>query len=222
MFRLLKLTPPNGWNAVAWELAIVTLGVLIALGAQQAVQAVNDRENVAQLRSAFKGELADVRARWEHMRAQDRCTLQRIAALERWVATAPADAVLRDAYGVFLWNMHSEAWDIATTSPAAAHIPLEERLAYASLYGAVDNWREYLAEERTNINALRALFATANEPDNRPEIRVRLAHARNFVDRRQKNYPFLFTRFDALGIAADPSKLTMRFDVQSLCRPLSA
>jgi len=35
MFRLLKVRPPHGWNAVAWELAIVTLGVLMALGAQQ-------------------------------------------------------------------------------------------------------------------------------------------------------------------------------------------
>ena len=35
MFRLLKLRPPHGWNAVALELAIVPLGVLIALGAQQ-------------------------------------------------------------------------------------------------------------------------------------------------------------------------------------------
>lgn len=102
MFRLLKLRPPNGWSAVGWELAIVTLGVLIALGAQQAVQTINDRENVAQLRSAFKGELADVRARWEHVRAQDRCTLRRIEALERWVTSAPPNAALIDAFGVFL------------------------------------------------------------------------------------------------------------------------
>ena len=31
MFRLLKLKPPHGWNAVGWELGIVTLGVVIAL-----------------------------------------------------------------------------------------------------------------------------------------------------------------------------------------------
>ena len=37
MFRLLRLKPPHGWNAVIWELAIVTLGVLIALAAQQLV-----------------------------------------------------------------------------------------------------------------------------------------------------------------------------------------
>ena len=71
MFRLFKLKPPSGWNAVAWELAIVTLGVLIALGAQQIVQSINDRENVAQLRSALRAELADDRARWEDMRASD-------------------------------------------------------------------------------------------------------------------------------------------------------
>ena len=35
MFRLLKLQPPHGWRAVMWELAIVTIGVVVALGAQQ-------------------------------------------------------------------------------------------------------------------------------------------------------------------------------------------
>ena len=40
MFRLFKLRPPHGWNAVAWELGIVTLGVLIALAAQQLVEAL--------------------------------------------------------------------------------------------------------------------------------------------------------------------------------------
>ena len=35
MFRMMKLKPPHGWRAVAWELVIVTLGVLIALFVQQ-------------------------------------------------------------------------------------------------------------------------------------------------------------------------------------------
>lgn len=37
MFRLMKLKPPHGWRAVAWELGIVTLGVFVALGAEQLV-----------------------------------------------------------------------------------------------------------------------------------------------------------------------------------------
>ena len=38
MFRLLRLSPRHGWHAVWWELGIVTLGVLIALAAQQTVE----------------------------------------------------------------------------------------------------------------------------------------------------------------------------------------
>ena len=57
MFRLLKLRPPHGWNAVAWELAIVTLGVLIALGAQQIAEAVHDRSTAAETRADVTDEL---------------------------------------------------------------------------------------------------------------------------------------------------------------------
>ena len=57
MFRMLKLKPPHGWNAVAWELAIVTLGVLIALGAQQIVQWLTDRRTAAETRAEVTDEL---------------------------------------------------------------------------------------------------------------------------------------------------------------------
>src|SRR3954452_17326530 len=57
MFRLLRLKPPHGWNAVAWELAIVTLGVLIALAAQQLVSTITDRSTAAQTRAEVTDEL---------------------------------------------------------------------------------------------------------------------------------------------------------------------
>jgi hypothetical protein len=220
MFRLLKLKPPHGWNAVAWELGIVTLGVLIALGAQQVVQDIHDRQAIAQLRSAFRAELADDRARWEDMQAADRCTLQRLDALDRWAATAPAGARLERAYRLMLWNMHSSAWDIAKTSPAASSIPLDERLAYADLYSAIDNWREMLAEERINAVALSSLVASADQAENRRQVALHVAKARTFLRRRADNYPYLFKRFDALNIRPDSSQLNIRRDPKALCAPL--
>src|SRR5205814_3439861 len=80
--------PLHGWRQLAGEVGIIVLGVLIALAAQQVVQSINEQADVRQLRSAFRAELADDRARWEDMRAADRCTLQRLGALERWGATA--------------------------------------------------------------------------------------------------------------------------------------
>lgn len=57
MFRMLKLNPPHGWTAVVWELGIVTLGVLIALGVQQLAEAANWRSKVAGGQQRLKAEM---------------------------------------------------------------------------------------------------------------------------------------------------------------------
>jgi hypothetical protein len=59
MFRLLKLKPPHGWNAVAWELAIVTLGVIIALAAQQWAGGLDWSGKVRATRKAVRAELQE-------------------------------------------------------------------------------------------------------------------------------------------------------------------
>ncbi len=217
-FRLPK--PLHGWRAFAGEVGIIVIGVLLALGAQQLVESSNRRADVQQLRSAFRAELADDRARWEDMRAADQCTLQRLDALEHWDATASAGARLVRSYRLMLWNMHSSAWDIAKQSPAAGSIPLDERLAYADLYASIDNWREMLAEERINAVSLTALVASAEQPESRRQVAFHIAKARTFLLRRADNYPYLFKRFDALKIRPDSSQLTIARDPRALCEPL--
>lgn len=59
MFRLLKLKPPHGWNAVGWELAIVTLGVIIALAAQQWAGGLDWSGKVGATRKALRAELQE-------------------------------------------------------------------------------------------------------------------------------------------------------------------
>ena len=59
MFRMLKLKPPNGWQAVAWELAIVTLGVLIALAVQQWAEQRSWRSKARDATAAFRNEVGD-------------------------------------------------------------------------------------------------------------------------------------------------------------------
>jgi hypothetical protein len=212
--------PINGWREFAGEVGVIVLGVLIALGAQQVVEGINDRNAVAQLRGALRAELADDHGRWKNMRASDRCTLERLQALDRWAATAPAGARIERSYRLLLWNMHSSAWDIAKTSPATVHIPLDERLTYADLYGAIDNWREYLAEERANAIELSSLVASGDQADSRRQIPLHVAKARLFLRRRAENYPYFFTRFAALGIRPDESQLTIARDPKALCEPL--
>ena len=214
--------PLHGWREFAGEVGIIVLGVLIALSAEQLVETIHERSEVDQLRRALRGELADSRARWEDMKAGHYCALKRLDALQNWVQTAPAGARLIDAYDPMLWNMHSSAWDIAKTSPAAQHIPIDERLLYASLYAAVDNWREYLSEERSNAVQLTALAATADQPQHRSDMSMRIDIARQYLTRRQRNYPYFFTRLDQLRIAPDASQLTIAHDPAALCKPLES
>lgn len=212
--------PADGWGAFAQEIVIIVIGVLIALGAQQLVEGINDRRDVAKVVEALRAELGNDRARWGHIRASDPCTLQRLNAIERWVRTAPAGQTLNDAYRLFLWNMHSSVWDLAQTSAAASNIPLNERLTYATLYGAINNWRPFINEENTNARILNALLSTADDPESRRQVRFHLNQARYFVTRRQFNYDYFFTRFDALAVEADESQLTVRPDDKRLCAPL--
>ena len=74
--------------------------------------------------------------------------------------------------------------------------------------------------ENNNGNALSALLATADPPENRGQARFRLAQAQLMVNRRALNYAYFFTRFDELDIKPDYSQQTIRVDPADLCKPL--
>jgi len=84
MFRLLKLKPPHGWSAVAWELGIVTLGVLIALGAQQIVDDFHWRSELGDFRKAVRAEISNNLATYTYRAEQNRCAAARLDELQRW------------------------------------------------------------------------------------------------------------------------------------------
>lgn len=214
--------PLHGWREFAGEVGIIVLGVLIALGAGQIVETFHERRDVAQLRDALHAELANDRARWENIRAGDECTERRLDALEHWLDVAPADARLKDAYMLFLWNTHTSAWDSAKSTPAGQLLGLDERLTYASLYEGLENWRQINDNEGKLAAAIGADFATADQPENRRELPKLLVHARHYLTVRQKNYPYLFTRFDELDIRPDSSKLTLSVNPKALCVPLGS
>src|SRR5687768_11679883 len=91
MFRLLKIRPPNGWNSVGWELVIVTVGVLLALGAQQVAETANQRSEAAATRDTLTNEIEENLAILELRRAAQPCIDRRLkelrAILNEWGRT---------------------------------------------------------------------------------------------------------------------------------------
>ena len=92
MFRMLRLKPPHGWHAVTWELLIVTLGVLIALGAQQLIETANWRRDVADFRASVRAEMS--RDLWTYPFAPRRSAASTPGSMNSsggWTAGVPGD-----------------------------------------------------------------------------------------------------------------------------------
>jgi hypothetical protein len=214
--------PLHGWRALIGEIGIIVIGVLIALGAEQIVEALHWRSEVAQLRTAMRTELSIDRARTETNLAQDPCMLARLDAIERWASAAPQGSRIASAERPFLWNDHSSTWDIAKTSPAATHFSLGERLRYAGAYDSIANEQRYLFDEQASWAELGASLASADKPQNRDRIEREVESARLHLKARESNASSLLQRLNDLAIRGDPAGMNIRVDVRRLCRPLTA
>jgi len=160
MFRLFKLKPPHGWSAVGWELGIVTLGVLIALGAEQTVQAVHQRADARDAESEIRGELANniamLRSRW----AVRGCVENRVNELQTLIGSAGKDGTITTPKWVGrpqFWTMQLARWQTTSQAGRAALLPPDELALYGSLYSFMDNVNALTAQEQMDWARLRAL-----------------------------------------------------------------
>jgi hypothetical protein len=213
-----KPKPWHGWREFLKEYGIIVLGVLTALGAEQFVEALHWRHEVADTREALDRELADDRTRLERMRSQDACYLRRLDDLDRWADAGLPGSPTSLGEPTFR-SFHTSAWEVAEASQAAAHIPLAQRLRYGSLFDALTTGRAAVNDEREAWTAILAVAAApggAGAPD---RMKQATAVARDRAQHRRSNYPILSADFDSLGVRLDPAAARMTVD-GTLCGPL--
>ncbi len=144
MFRLLKLAPPpHGWRAVWWELVIVVLGVLIALAAQQAVEAWNWRAAVAAERAVLRDEVRDNLNSVQDRLVVEPCVRRKLdevrIVLERAARRRPLG--ITGLVGLPLPSGGAKgAWNIALAGQGLAHMPHGEQLGFSNAYSQFANW----------------------------------------------------------------------------------
>lgn len=224
MLRLRFWKPAPGVRSFLIELVIVVLGVLIALGAQQAVDGWNARREVADFEAALKREIAASLAAHQFRVAQGPCLRRRLAQLERWRKDwADGDGVpARGPMGrPMAANPNLAVWRAGAEAVAA--MPLDRRLAYAEINDALElltllNIRE--------IGHWYELFeydgAERLSPDEIHRLRGRILAA-TWTDRSlANNWPLLLERAKALGIlpaAIAPGDIERRIATSQLCEP---
>lgn len=198
--------PLHGWRAFAGEVGIIVIGVLIALAAEQVVEDWSWRHKVAVVRRSLMEELGNDRGRWEVDMAETPCMLDSIAKLDRWardggsgdVAAASADL----SNGGFFW-MHSANWQLATASQTLDHFPMDQQLAFATVYDGVAHRQVDILKAADLFASIGSLIPVANDAQGRRELRVALGSLKERIVALTGNDAYMRRHFDALGVKPD-------------------
>jgi hypothetical protein len=159
--------PPTGWNAVAWDLAIVTVGVLVALAAQQLVEGWNWRHKVETAEAAMREELlSDDGPQMVQRMAMHGCItslLDRIRAAIEGGASRGQITNLIDLYWIDDRTYDHIALDAAQSADVASHLGQQRFVRFATAYSRMGVLEEVNHREASDWAALRA-FRTTGGP----------------------------------------------------------
>jgi hypothetical protein len=175
-------TPLHGWRQFAGEVGIIVLGVLIALGAQQLAQNVQQRSEAIEASRAVRGELEANMARLASRAAQKHCVENRIEEIQALVDKAAGNPSIttpgwigRPQY----WSMQTARWDAIAQGGRAALLPADDLADYGLLYSWMSNINGVMTKEQADWARLRTLEHMARlTPDMIFELNATLQDAR--------------------------------------------
>jgi hypothetical protein len=157
--------PLHGWREFAGEVGIIVIGVLIALGAEQVVEAGHWQHEAAVTRNALAEEVAVSAADGAERVALEECLRNRIADLAaklnvtsgHWTADpmklgqARSSARLLPsmplAYRTPTRNWTDDAWEAARSTGMLNHMGRDETAAYSAAYAMIAGLRSQQDQE---------------------------------------------------------------------------
>jgi hypothetical protein len=153
--------PLHGWRQFAGEVGIIVIGVLIALGAEQVAQNVQQRGEASDARQAIRGELEHNMALLKSRAEMKACVDARIADLQALIDSAGAQGgAIKTPSWVGrpqFWTMQMARWQATSQAGRAALLPADELALYGSMYSYMTNVNAEMAVEQDNWAKLRSL-----------------------------------------------------------------
>jgi len=201
------------------------LGILIALTAEHLVEQHRWSREVEEMRHAADTELAHDIGVFEYRVAQRGCVDRRVAELERWWQSWRERKPVRlkgpigspPGFGV-----HFSVWD-AASGEARAHMPLDEKLAYAGLYDVLKSFNLQRNSEREAWGGL-AEFDGAEDLTRADLMRIRglLSRIKAFNATLPAFLPYVQKPAAKLGIRSDlgPVPEVSRKSNEAFCSPI--
>lgn len=152
--------PLHGWREFAGEVGIIVLGVLIALGFEQVVQSIHDRNMAAEARQNVRDEAAlNLGALRDRLDVQY-CIERRLEELSHILSAAGDGPLQPQPSWIGLpptWPFFHARWEAATASGRNSLFPFDEQQRFAQLYEVFGRYDDYQAPEQAAWSQLRAL-----------------------------------------------------------------
>ena len=179
----LKLpTPLNGWRAFAGEVGVIVLGVLIALGAQQVAQTVNERREASETRTTLTNEVEESLAILMLRRAAQPCIDRRLgelrAIVNQWGRTG-SFTTPRWVSQATWFAFDTARFEAAQSAGRLALLPSEEQYRFGLVVGSLRTFRDIQLRETDAWSTLRMLQSgpDALSASDRTAVRVALQDA---------------------------------------------
>jgi hypothetical protein len=216
--------PLHGWRALVGEVGIIVLGVLIALGAEQAVEWLHWRNEVADARRALDRELAYNLGAVVNRRQEGPCIDRRLHEIRTLLtgSSSGLDSAPRSPLGQpQLWRPRTDVWQATMAAQIAEHMPLATRLGYAELYGGLQ-WYAQKAEDETDAWSVLGELDDPGGlgPEDIAAVRQARSRAQVAADKMDAYLPRIIAAGERLGIkpvAVEEAPLTAAA-IRSLCQ----
>jgi hypothetical protein len=209
---------PKPWHGVREflkEYAIIVVGVLTALGAEQAAEWGHRTEEVAQARKALHREIAyDARAALIGAR-EDGCYRDLLLQYAAWARGGPKPAF--NLGRLSLPDVRTPVWDVAK-STAVANMDLDERFAFASFYGQAANQNTLVANTRTASGQLAGYaFLDRLSPEQAGALLQDIGMLRTLLVIKSGNWGALVSMARKLGVEPEPAPAGFTARVDDVC-----
>lgn len=226
--RIRQALAQRDWPGITIEVLVVTLGVLIAIVAEQLVEDARWRKEVREFRRAVDRDNAFALAGYRVRLRQSDCVQRRISELERWRDSWREGRPKRLTGEIgrpIVTGVPTSAW-ASRSSELMLHIPYEVRRDYGSLNDSIANIYGQIADEREVWRSLAAFNGAKRlSDDNLMRLSELIFRTKSYQRLLNANGPRAFKTAARLGITPsfenDPDMRSVERDSNSeLCAPL--
>jgi hypothetical protein len=144
----------HNWRELLTEIGIIVIGVLLALGAEQTVEALHWQAKVRDAEDAMRLELRDDDGPQAYMRiAAQACFDRQLDGIQTAIEGAGGRkdiALLIGKFPQFYWTWDAEAWKAALASDVGSHIGAEQMIAWSGPYRLMPVLQAMAAQEHAD------------------------------------------------------------------------